>query len=69
MKEVYASENVFHLNLMKHFLEDHGIEAFIWGAHGSMLYITMHSKRAVLAVRKEDFERAIELIQKHEELD
>lgn len=66
MKQIYASESVFQLNIIKQFLEQHEIPSFIKGEHLQGAYSGMQFSWAELMVLDEHLEIARELIRKHE---
>ena len=66
MKQIYASESSFKLNIIKQFLERHGIPSFIKGEHLQGAYSAMQFAWVELMVLDEDFEAAQKLIKEHE---
>ena len=66
MKQIYASEGTFKLNVMKQFLEYHDIPSFIKGEHLQGAYSGMQFSWVELMVLDEDWQRARELIDKQD---
>jgi len=64
LKQIYASESVFQLNIIKQFLEHHDIPSFIKGEHLQGAYSAMQFSWAELMVLDEDYDLARELIEK-----
>ena len=66
MKQIYTSDDLFQINVIKQFLEGHDIPSFVHGEHLRGAYGGLNFSRPRLMVLEDDFERAYLLIKEQE---
>lgn len=66
MKEVYRTSDPFQLALARHFLADHGIEAFVFDENAGGIYSGFMGVSARLMVIDEDAARAMTALKEFE---
>lgn len=68
MKEILRSESVFQLKVLQQYLSDYEIQSVIMDEHTGTLMSGIGNILPRLMVLEDDFEVAVELVQKHEEV-